>query len=63
MVVASKQRLIEFGKLLESKFDVRMSDIIGFGDDGRELTMLSRTIRVNDSEDCMELDQIQNTWH
>jgi len=57
LVVASQQKLTEFGKLLESKFDVRMSEMIGFGAGlGKTLKMLNRTIRVCDDKDCMELE-------
>ena len=56
-VVASRRRLTEFGKLLESKFDVRMSGMIGFGEGlDKSLKMLNGNVRVNDEADCMELE-------
>ena len=56
-VVASYEKLIEFGKILESKFDVKRSGIIGFGKGlDKTLTLLNRTIRINDREGCIELE-------
>jgi hypothetical protein len=57
MVVASYERLAEFGEILESRFDVRRTGLAGFGTGmDKEITMLNRIIRINDEEDCIELE-------
>ena len=57
LVVASRKRLDSFGKLLESKFDVRGSEVVGFGSGvSKMLKMLNRSVKVNDAEDCVELE-------
>ena len=55
--MASQKKLTEFGKLLESKFDVKMSDVVGFGPGlAKSLKILNRSIIVNDEEDCLEVE-------
>ena len=57
MVVASYESLAEFGEMLESRFDVRRMGVAGFGTGmDKEITMLNRIIRINDEEDCIELE-------
>ena len=57
MVIASYERLLKFGKMLESRFDVRRTGLAGFGQGmDKEIVMLNRTIRIDDEEDCVELE-------
>ena len=57
MVIASRRRLMELGDMLESKFDVRRTGILGLGPGfDKELVMLNRTIRISDEDDCIELE-------
>ena len=64
MVVASAKTLREFGTILESKFDVRMTGMIGFGPGyDKDVSMLNRTIRIDDIENCVELNPMGSMWH
>lgn len=43
--------------MLESRFDVRRTGLAGFGQGmDKEIVMLNRTIRIDDEEDCVELE-------